>query len=327
MGTISGPDNRPLFAGNDNGVRVNNNVSNGIVLSNSSQGYFYSTTFKLEYPFKNGLWGSFAYTHSGAYDLMSPGSTASGSWTGLRSVNGNNDVALSISNNNTPHRYVGIIGYKIDYGKKYGGATSINLGYIGEQANPFSYTYGGDLNGDRINGNDLLFVPLKGSDLRFNPITQNVGGSTLVLYTEADQQVAFDKYIEQDSYLSGRRGQYVERNSNVLPMLHRIDLSITQDFYINIKGKRNSFQFRADILNFTNFINRDWGISQRATAPNILSVASAPSSSNNFVPFYTMALQTDNQGKRFLATDTFQKNASVSDVWQAQFTLRYTFGK
>jgi hypothetical protein len=159
VGTIAGPDNRPLYAGNDNGVRVNNNVSNGIVLSNSNQGYFYSTTVKLEYPYKKGLWGSIAYTHSGAYDLMSAGSIAAGSWTGARSVNGNNDLALSISNNNTPNRVVGILGYKIEYGKQYGGATSINLGYIGEQANPFSYAYNGDLNGDRINGNDLLFVP------------------------------------------------------------------------------------------------------------------------------------------------------------------------
>ncbi len=327
VGTIAGPDNRPLYAGNDNGVRVNNNVSNGIVLSNSNQGYFYSTTVKLEYPYKKGLWGSIAYTHSGAYDLMSAGSIAAGSWTGARSVNGNNDLDLSISNNNTPNRVVGILGYKIEYGKQYGGATSINLGYIGEQANPFSYTYNGDLNGDRVNGNDLLFVPMKATDLRFVPITQTLGGSTLVLYTEADQQAAFDKYIEQDSYLRERRGQYVERNSNVLPMLHRLDLSVTQDFYLKIAGKKNSFQFRADILNFTNFLNRDWGLSQRATNPNILSVSQAPSSTNNFIPGYQMSLQTDNQGKRFLTRDTFVNNASVFDVWQAQFTLRYTFGK
>ncbi|OOV28821.1 oar protein [Flavobacterium sp. LM5] len=327
VGTIAGPDNRPLYAGNDNGVRINNNVSNGIVLTNTNQGYFYSTTFKLEYPYRNGLWGSFAYTHSAAYDLLSAGSVASGSWTGARSINGNNDLKLSLSNNNTPHRYVGIIGYKIDYGTKYGGSTSINIGYIGEQANPFSYSYGGDLNGDRVNGNDLLFVPLKATDLRFSPISQNLGGSSIVLYTEAQQQEAFEKYIEQDPYLSKHRGQYVERNSNVLPMLHKIDLSVTQDFYLNIGGKKNSFQFRADILNFTNLLNRNWGISQRATATNILSVAQAPSLSNNYTPFYNMALQTDNQGKRFLAKDTFQKNASVFDVWQAQFTLRYTFGK
>ena len=327
VGTINGPDNRPLYGGTDNGVRINNNVSDAVVLTNTNKGYFYSTTFKLEYPYKKGIWGSFAYTRSDAYDLLSAGSIASGSWRGARSVNGNNDLALSLSNNNTPHRLVGVIGYKINYGKTAGASTSINLGYIGEQTGAFSYTYAGDLNGDRIGGNDLLFVPNKATDLRFTPISQTVGGSTVVLYTEADQQAAFDKFIDQDPYLSSRRGQYVERNSNVLPMLHKVDLSVTQDFFIKIYGKKNSFQFRADILNFTNFLNRDWGVSQRATATNILAVNQAPSSANNFVPFYTLALQADPNGKRSLAKDTFQKNASTFDVWQAQFTLRYTFGK
>jgi hypothetical protein len=327
VGTINGPDNRPLFAGNDNGIRINNNVTNAIVLTNTNKGYFYSTTFKLEYPYRKGLWGSFAYTHSQANDLLSPGATASGSWNGVRSVNGNNDQRLGLSNNNTPHRMVGILGYKIEYGGKAGASTSINLGYIGEQSSSFTYVYGGDLNGDRINGNDLLFVPMKASDLRFVPISQNLGGSSIVLYSEAQQQEAFDKFINQDPYLSTKRGQYVDRNENLLPMLHRVDLSVTQDFFIKIGGKKNSFQFRADILNFTNLLNRTWGISQRATATNILAVAQAPSSSNNYTPGYTLALQTDNQGRRFLATDTFLKNASVSDVWQAQFTLRYTFGK
>jgi hypothetical protein len=327
VGTINGPDNRPLFAGNDNGIRINNNVTNAIVLTNTNKGYFYSTTFKLEYSYRKGLWGSFAYTHAQANDLLSPGSTASGSWNGVRSVNGNNDQRLGLSNNNTPNRMVGILGYKIEYGGKAGASTSINLGYIGEQSSSFTYVYGGDLNGDRINGNDLLFVPKKASDLRFVPISQNLGGSSVVLYTEAQQQEAFDRFIDQDAYLSTKRGQYVDRNENLLPMLHRVDLSVTQDFFIKIGGKKNSFQFRADILNFTNLLNRTWGVSQRATATNILAVSQAPNSSNNYIPGYTLALQTDNQGRRFLATDSFQKNASVSDVWQAQFTLRYTFGK
>ena len=326
VGTLNGPDSRPLFAGNDNGIRINNNVINGILLSNTDKGYFYSTTVKLEYPYKKGLWGSFAYTHSQANDLLSPGSTASGSWNGVRSINGNNDQRLGLSNNNTPHRMVGILGYKIQYGGKFGAATSINLGYIGEQSSSFSYVYGGDLNGDRINGNDLLFVPNKASDLRFVPITQTLGGSSIVLYTEAQQIEAFDKFIDQDPYLSKKRGQYVDRNENLLPMLHRVDLSVTQDFFLKIGGKKNSFQFRADILNFTNLLDRTWGVSQRATNTNILVVSQAPSSTNNFIPGYQMAFQTDNQGRRFLAKDTFQKNASVSDVWQAQFTLRYTFG-
>lgn len=326
-GSISG-DNRPVFAGTDAGNRINNGVINGIVLSNSNQGYFYSTTFKLDYPYKNGLWGSVSYTRSFAEDLMSPSSTASGNFNLIRSVNGNNSPMLSQSNNSAPHRIVGVLGYKIDYGRKLGGATSINLGYIGEQSSPFSYTYSGNVNGDGINGNDLLYIPNKASDLRFVDITQNVGGSTLVLYTAAQQEAAFDAYINQDSYLSTKRGQYVDRNASVLPMLHKIDLSITQDVYIKIGGKKNSFQFRADILNFTNLLNRDWGVTQRASvASNLLVVSQAPSSSNNYIPGYQMGFQTDEQGKRYLAKETFQKNASITDVWQAQFTIRYTFGK
>lgn len=326
VGTFSGTDNRPRYSRNDAGTRVNDNVSNGIVLTNTDEGYFYSTTFKLEYPYQRGLWGSFAYTHSNATDLMSPGSVASGSWTSGRSVNGNNSLEVSNSNNNTPNRLVGVIGYRIEYGKGLGGATSINLGYIGEQASPFSYTYSGDMNGDRVSGNDLIYVPNSASELRFAPlaVTSTVDGvATTRTYTEAEQRTAFDAYIDQDKYLRTRRGQYAQRNESTLPMLHRLDLSISQDIYIKIAGKKNTFQFRADILNFTNMVNKDWGISQRATNASVLAFSSATAAN---VPVYTLATQTDPNGNRYLIKDTFQKNSSTSDVWQAQFTLRYIFG-
>ena len=328
VGNISnGGDNRPFYSGTDAGARVNNNVSNAIVLSNSNKGYFYSTTFKLEYPYKKGFWGSVAYTYSNAQDLLSAGSIASGSWTGARSVLGNNNLDLSNSNNNTPRRIVGLLGYKLNYGKNYGGSTSFNIGYIGEQAGSFTYTYGNDINGDRVNGNDLLYVPNDVSELRFVDITQTVGGVNQVLYTAADQAIAFNQYIEQDSYLKGKRGQYVSRNGNELPMLHRLDLSITQDFFLKVKGKKQSLQFRADILNFTNMLNNDWGISKRVTNSQILSVREAPSAANNYTPGLQMSVQTDDTGKRYLTKNTFSSNSSAFDVWQAQFTIRYTFGK
>ncbi|MGO4905417.1 carboxypeptidase regulatory-like domain-containing protein [Flavobacterium sp. W20_MBD1_R3] len=331
VGTFSGPDNRPRYARSNAGVRVNDNVSSAVVLTNTDKGTFYSTTFKLEYPYKKGLWGSFAYTHSTANDLLSPGSIASGSWTGARSVNGNNDLPLALSNNNTPHRLVGILGYKIEYGKNVGAATSINLGYIGEQSGPFSYAYGGDMNGDLVNGNDLIYVPMKASDIQFSNIIASDFNSSIrgtaagdvIVYTPAQQVSAYDQYIEQDKYLSSRRGQYAERNGGVLPMLHRLDLSATQDFYITIAGKKNNFQFRADILNFTNFINKDWGVTQRVTNANVLNYNITTAN----VPFYKLATQVEANGTRVLIKDTFQKNASTFDVWQAQFTLRYIFGK
>jgi len=123
--------------------------------------------------------------------------------------------------------------------------------------------------------------------------------------------------------LRSRRGQYAQRNESTLPMLHRLDLSISQDIYIKIAGKKNTFQFRADILNFTNMVNKDWGLSQRATNPNVLAYSNTTAAN---VPIYTLATQTDPNGNRYLIKDTFQKNSSTSDVWQAQFTLRYIFG-
>ncbi len=322
VGTFAGPDNRPRYARSDAGNRINDNVSSAVVLENTNEGYFYSTTFKLEYPYSNGFWGSLAYTRSRATDLMSAGSIAAGSWTGARSVNGNNDLMLSNSNNNTPNRLVGIFGYKINYGDKYGGSTSFNLGYIGEQTGAFSFSYGGDMNGDGANFNDLLYVPMRGDQIRFQPLTVVSNGVSRV-FTEAEQQAAFDAFINQDSYLRTKRGQYVDRNARVLPMLHRVDFSVTQDFYIKIAGKQNNFQFRADILNFGNLLNKNWGISQRVTTTNPLNYRTTTGD----VPFYQLATQTEADGTRTLIRDTFQKNASVFDVWTAQFTLRYIFGK
>jgi hypothetical protein len=322
VGTLGGVDNRPRFAGNDNGVRVNDNVSMGAVLTNRNGAYNKSATFKLEKPVSKGLWGYVAYTAADAQDFMDAGSIASGSWQSALSVNGNNNLDLTTSSFVVRNRVVGLLGYRIDYGKKYGGATTITLGYVGSQNNPFSYIVAGDLNGDRVNNNDLVFIPNQGSDIRFSPLTVGTG-ATAVTYTEAQQQAAFESYIAQDPYLSTRRGQYAERNALALPFLHRFDLSIAQDVYVKIGGKRNSFQIRADILNFGNMVNNKWGVSERATNPQLLNFVSGDA---NNVPTYRLATQRDASGT-YLIKDTYQYNSSVFDVWSAQLGIRYIFGR
>ena len=318
VGKLGGVDNRDLYAGNDNGVRVNDNVSMAAVLTNKNSTYHQSATFKLEKPASKGLWGYIAYTAADAQDFMDAGSIASGSWQSALSVNGNNDLGLTTSSFVVRNRIVGLLGYRLDYGKKYGGATTFTLGYVGSQNNPFSYIVAGDLNGDRVSNNDLIFVPNKASDIRFASLTV---GTTV--YTEAQQQEAFDKFIDQDPYLSTRRGQYAERNAIALPFLHRFDLSVAQDFFVKIKGKRNAFQIRADILNFGNMLNNEWGVSQRAGAPQLLNFVSRDAAG---VPTYRLSTQRDG-ANTFLAKDTYQYNSSVFDVWTAQLGIRYTFGK
>ena len=317
-GKFSGVDTRSQFARTDAGVRVNDNVSNGIVLTNKDGSYFKSLTLKLEYPYSKGVFGSFAWTTSNAKDFMSAGSIASGSWTSARAVNGNNDLSLSTSDFVSPNRLVGMLGYKIEYGKKYGGATSFSIGYVGNQGNPFTYTISGDMNGDRVNGNELIFVPAQWQDIKFVPLT--VGTR---VYSEAEQQAAFWNYVNQDDYLKTRNGGYAERNASVIPMLHRFDLSVVQDIYLNVKGKRNTLQIRADILNFGNLLNDEWGVSQRATNPSILAFQSVV----NNVPTYRLATEKFADGTTGLIKNTYSKNASVFDVWSAQLGIRYIFGK
>jgi hypothetical protein len=319
VGTLGGIDNRPRFGGTDATVRVNNNVSRAAVLTNKNGAFHESLTLKLELPYRKGLWGSFAWTTANSKDFMSAGSIASGSWQSALSVNGNNQLDLSIADAFVKNRLVGLLGYKFEYGNKVGTATTFTLGYVGAQSNPFSYIVAGDLNGDRVNNNDLLFIPLKGSDIRFSSLT--VGTR---VYTEAEQQAAFDKFIDQDSYLSTRRGQYAERNGGLLPYLHRLDLSVAQDFFVKIKGKKNSIQVRADILNFTNMIDKNWGVSQRATAPQLLNFVSRDA---NNVPTYRLTTQRLTDGSTILARDSHQFNSSVFDVWSAQLGIRYTFGR
>ena len=318
VSTFTGVDNRFRFAGNDNGVRINDNVSNAIVLANKNSGDFKSMTLKLEMPYRKGVWGSLAWTTSNATDFMSAGSIASGSWTSARSVNGNNNLYLSNSDFNIPNRIVGLFGYRLEYGGEFGGATSISVGYVGSQANPYSYTISGDMNGDRVNNNELIFIPLKGTDIKFATLT--VGSTT---YSEANQQGALEKYIQQDKYLNANRGKYAERNASTIPMLHRFDVSVVQEFYVKVKGKRNTLQLRADILNFGNMINDDWGVSQRVTNPQILAFSSVNSAGE---PLYRLATQTEN-GNTSLIKTTYQRNSSVFDIWQAQLGLRYIFGR
>ena len=102
--------------------------------------------------------------------------------------------------------------------------------------------------------------------------TFTAGGIT---FTADQQAAAFEAYIAQDKYLSAHRGEYAERGAVFLPFVHKLDLSLTQDVFKNIKGKRNAGQFRIDIQNFGNLLNSDWGVGQRVIRNNILTTPAA----------------------------------------------------
>ncbi len=314
--TFAGPDNRPRYAGNAAANRLNTNVTRNIYLTNSNKGGSSMFTFKLERPFTKGLYAMGAYTYGNTKDLTSAGSIASGSFEGNPTVNGNNFAGLSFSNGDQRHRAIASVSYRINYGGDFGGSTQFGFFYEGRNQGRYNYSYNGDMNGDGIFNNDLIFVPKNASDLRFLPLT--TGGQT---FSPEQQATAYEAFIKQDPYLSSIRGQYSERNGGIAPWRHTFDFSVVQEFYINIAGTRNTFQLRADILRAGNAINRNWGIGDNLV--NSRPITSAGTAADG-TPQFRMTTQNKN-GQAVLIQDTFVKSSGIGDVWQAQIGLRYTF--
>jgi hypothetical protein len=320
-GAFTGPDTRPRFTKS----KINPTVDQAIVMTNTNEGSYLGTTLKLEYPTQKGLGGMVAYTYSRAEDLMSAGSIASGSWAGVRTLNGANNLVLGLSDNDIPHRIIGLLNYRLDYGKKMGGATEFSLGYIGSESGRYSYSVGGDLNGDGARDNDLLYIPNNATDLKYRSLSVDYfdadGVKKNVTFTPDQQAAAFETYIQQDEYLSSRRGQYAVRNEAIFPWLHRFDFTVMQEFGITVGGKRNAIQIRADILNVGNLINNDWGVGNVLLTNRPISVAGV---TTDGVPEYRMATRFVG-GVPQLLDRSFVKGSSQNDVWGLQLGIRYIF--
>lgn len=325
--TFSGPDNRPRFPGSgltssalNNAIRINDSVSRAAIMTNSNEGDNMSFTLKLEKPWTKGFYAMVAYTGSRSRDVMTAGSIASGSWTAVRSVNGNNQLPLTIGDYDIPKRLVGALSYRQNWVADMN--TTISLGYVGGNgATRYSWGISGDMNGDGVSGNDLLFVPTHASDLKFTTFTLN--GATVSV---ADQQAAFDAFIDQDAYLSTRRGQYAERNASVLPWLNQFDLSLVHEFGFKVGGKRNALQVRFDMQNVGNFINNDWGVGQQLNTTTPLVYKSV---GTDGIPVYTLNTQTvknaDGTTTTTLLKSTYSTRATLSDVWNGQLGIRWIF--
>lgn len=296
---------------------LNPTIANAFVLTNTDRGYSYALTAKIEKPAVNGLGGMIGYTNAKSTDLQSVGSTVQAN---APTVGGQNFLTPSFTDNDLRHRFVGYVNYRINYGGKFGGSTEFTLGATSASGSKLNYIYGNDLNGDgQIN--DLIFVPLNATELTFTTLT--AGGKT---FTPEQQQVALNALISSDEYLNSRRGTYAQRNGGFFPWLTRVDLSAVQEIYVNVNGKLNRLQFRADILNFGNMLNNAWGVGYSTTSGSFGSASplTVASVSVAGVPTYRMATRVVD-GSTQLLDKTFVKTISVGNAWQAQLGLRYFF--
>lgn len=305
---------------------TNSAVNSAYVLGNNNKGGAVTYTAKLEMPVKKGLSGMVGYTYGFARDMASVGSTVN---AGVPSIGGVNYTTLAYSDNDLRHRAVGFLNYRINYGGKIGGATMFTLGCVSNSGGKISYTYANDFNGDRLTGNDLIYVPNKAADIKFDDITTGSGATLKTIFTAADQAAAWDRYTDAHPYLSTRKGQYAERNAGQFPWLTRFDFAVEQDVYIKVGTKRNTLRFRLDIFNVGNLINNKYGVGNQNTTFNPLSWSKT---GTDGIPSFKMATQSIidpadvTKTKTVLLQDAFVKSKTIDDVYQIQIGARYIFG-
>ena len=309
---FTGADTRPRWT-NTAASRINSNIDNAIVMSNQNVGKSWNIAGSLERSFDNGFYAKAAYAYGETKNTVDPGSIAFGSWSSNAHSGDPNNPGLGFSANSPGHRFFTALSYRKSWANF--GATTVSLFFEGATLGNASYLFAADANGDG-GTNDLIYIPVDQTEMNFQTYTANVNG-TPTTFTAEDQAAAWDAYIEQDEYLSARRGEYAGRGGVFLPMVWRADLSIAQELFTRVGGKLNRLQVRLDILNFSNLLNKSWGTGQRMVSNQPLT---DPSVDGNGALRYRLR-QVNGQ----LMSKTFEKTAGINDVFRLQLGVRYIF--
>jgi hypothetical protein len=200
-------------------------------------------------------------------------------------------------------------------------ATTLSVFYEGSSQGRFSYTYSSNF--VRDNGAlNLIYVPKNAAEITFVDQTVKNSAGANVLWTAAAQSEAFFKYVNQDKYLRTRLGKYTERNGALMPWRNNFDAKIMQEFFVKVKGKRNSIQVSLDVLNVANLINHSWGIADFYNQSPILVPANSSSvvAGGTVKPTFRM-----NPLNGDMIQKTYRDNISYSSTYSMQLGIRYIF--
>ncbi|EMY81451.1 TonB dependent outer membrane receptor protein [Psychroflexus gondwanensis ACAM 44] len=295
-GTLEGVDSRAIYRAADKGE------NDAYVFTNSNKGRIFNAVGTLKKFFDNGLYISTSYSYLNAKDVNSIEAEITGdAFTFNPTVGNANNDALGFSKYGDTHRFIAVISKNWEYGKINQWETTVSSFIEYAQGGRYNFTYGGDINNDGSDRNDLLYIPT----------VQELDQMT---FSGPGQAEAFNTFIENNDYMSDNRGSYFGRYGAKAPWRSTVDIKILQDYNFKVNDtKINTIQISLDILNFGNLLNSDWGIVQEPFNQQPVGVA-VDSVTNE--PVYTYNANR---------VDTFVVNTSLLSRWRMQVGLRYIF--
>jgi len=307
-------DGRPLFPGVTGGsTSVNSRVGGAYVLDNTNEGYEVTMTGELKKSFGFGLDAQVSYTFTEAKNKLTSTEIAQALFQGNPVSTDPNNPSLGFSEFGLKHRVVAAANYRFEEGfGGFGTATTVGLFAEIARGDRFSYVYGGDFNGDGVPNNDLLFIPLDASQLRFQEIVERDNAGNVINRVSPERQAQqFNDYILQDDYLSENRGQIAERNGALSPWYATADLRIAQEFRVSVGDTPNRLRVSLNVLNVPNLLNSDWGVRETVRTNAPVNVVEYDGSEPVF--------------QYVGPSETFDFDPSLVSRWQMQLGVRYIF--
>ncbi|WP_040673258.1 TonB-dependent receptor [Rhodanobacter spathiphylli] len=305
------PTRDPRSSGQQSRYLANGAFSDGTInLANSSRGSADSLALSLKKPFSTDWSGMVGFTWSRATEV-NPGtsSVARSNYVNNYVFNPNEDKA-SPSNYSIPRRVIAGLNWQHRFFGDY--ATSASVFYDGHNASPYSWTFGNDANGDGVS-NDLAFIP-------------NPGQVSFRANTDPKLIQQFYDYIKANDYLKDHQGGPAGRNGDHAGWLNQIDLSFSQEIPGLFKG--NKGKIKLDVYNFTNLLNKHWGIEKRANFPGYRNLADfyGVDADGKYIYDISGSSYHDSNGNyspQQVPTSTFPSD--LAQRWAVQLTVKYTF--
>ena len=302
----TGADDRPIFTGG----RLDSTYTAVYLASNTNEGYAYNITASLNKYFDSGLSLYAAYSFGDSEAIFEGTSSQNSSqWRGAFTTDGRNNAELARSDFALGNRIIASVGQTISWNDEI--KTNISLFYNGQSGDLYSYVYNNrNINNETGSTNrerHLIYVPNDQSEIML------VDDGDV---SAAEQWALLNTFIEEDEYLSSRRGQYAEKNSNRTPFTHQFDLRIAQDLGLKIGPSSNRLQVSLDIFNVGNLFNSNWGtLYSNPFAYRLIDFEGY--AEDDQTPTFTF-------GEEDLGNDRFNIVDRASR-WRARFGIRYIF--
>ncbi|MBN9384142.1 MAG: TonB-dependent receptor [Chitinophagaceae bacterium] len=296
---------------------VNSVFANAYEMSNTSLGHRFSITGKVSKTFPFGMTLMAAYTYGQSKDVSNGiRNSMESNWQLNQSLNPNNPTAAN-SNFDIRHRIVVNAGYTIDWSKT--NKSRVVFFFSAQSGSPFTYGFLNYTIQNTPQQVSLAYIPQRSEAVNFFADYVQNG----VTVTAGQQAEAFNKFIDANAYLRGRRGNFTGRNEGRTPWNNQLDFRLEHSFSFatgKASSRRNQqITFTWDIINLTNLLNKDWGWvyfspnTYNSTA-SVGLVPYIPARSSQGSPLF----QFVDPGKPY-SVDFFNSR------WQMQAGVRYSF--